>query len=233
MTSFYSHTLARNDQPFGEIVLRQVIPFMEKMLITISDKSNDGTLQVIRKLEKEFPNKIYLDFENVSSPGELTKERQKQVNRTPEGVWILFLDMDDYWCEDKLKQMVELCARENDSVDAYSVDPYQVIDSHFHDGSWHNRSFTKWFRNKDINYRHPWPRDMIYKGNEMLYWKTNPRVPRLPEKMFFHLSNIKGHSFRTEDWAKQFAPKVGSLVGYPPEVQKQVWQIYEHLQLPK
>jgi len=154
MKSFCSHTLVRNGMPFIDLVLRQVIPFANRCLVTISDKSTDGTLKVLRQLEKEFPNKVFIDFENVKSPGELTGERQKQVDKTYED-WILFLDDDDYWPKESLKEIL-LKIEASNEIDAYSVTPYQVIDEHHYDLNWHNKSFTKWFKNqKGINYRHP------------------------------------------------------------------------------
>ena len=88
--------------------------------------------------------------------------------------------------------------------------PYQVIDSTRHDAGWGNKWFTKWFKNGGIEYRHPWPKDLIYKNGELLYWKKNPRVKRI-EVPFFHLSYIKNHSFRLEEWASQYKHKVGPV----------------------
>jgi glycosyltransferase involved in cell wall biosynthesis len=225
MKSFCSHTLVRNGMPFIDLVLRQVIPFANRCLVTISDKSTDGTLKVLRQLEKEFPNKVFIDFENVKSPGELTGERQKQVDKTYED-WILFLDDDDYWPKESLKEIL-LKIEASNEIDAYSVTPYQVIDEHHYDLNWHNKSFTKWFKNqKGINYRHPWPRDLIYLNDTLLYWKTNPRVPSL-DKKFFHLSNIKSGSFRNEDWAVKFKDKIGTPHPIPESQMKHIWKIYE------
>ena len=227
MKTFASHTLVRNGKPFVDLVLRQVVPFANRCLITISEKSTDGTLEILEQLKKEFPDKIFIDFENVQSPGQLTQERQKQVEKTFED-WILFLDDDDYWPEENLVKMVELINKEED-IDGYSVNPYQVIDKSHHDWDWRNKSFSKWFKNqKGINYRHPWPRDMIYLNDQVLYHKVNPRMKRIDTR-FFHLSYIKGYSFRNEEWAKTFAHRIGSKVEIPQEMMKHIWKIYEQL----
>ena len=94
--TFASHTLVKNGTPFIDLVLRQVIPFANRCLITVSTSSDDGTFQLLDKLESEHPDKIIINFENVDSPGELTQERQALVDETEED-WILFLDDDDYW----------------------------------------------------------------------------------------------------------------------------------------
>src|SRR5688572_8530366 len=108
-----SHSIVKNGQPFLDLILRQVEPYMNRMLITISEKSTDDSLEVLRKLEHDFPKKVRISFENVSDPSELTKERQKQVKDSYED-WILFLDDDDYWPEESLKEMKRLI---DDDVD--------------------------------------------------------------------------------------------------------------------
>ncbi len=224
--SVISHTIVRDGMPFIDLVLRQVQPFVNRSLVTISEKSKDDTLQVLRKLQKEFPNKIYIDFENVQMPGLLTKERQKQVSRSYED-WILFLDDDDYWPEESLKEMFEFITLD---YDALANNPYQVIDRNHYDHSWRFKWFTKWFKNqKGVNYRKQWPKDLIYLNDEILYWRNqNKRTIRVKPR-YFHLSNIKPNSFRDKKWAKKFKSETGTGVKYPEEVKKHIWKIYDEL----
>lgn len=186
-----SHTIVRNGMPFIVPVLKAVSPLMSKMLVTISDKSDDGTKEAILALNDP---KIEIDYENVANLSELTNERQKQVDKT-DTEWILFLDDDDFWDIYELDN----CIHELDStVDALAVNPYQVVDKESYDTNWWNKWFTKIFRNENINYRGGWPEDWIYKGDQILYWKKNPRVKKSPYK-FYHLANIKPHSFRKDE----------------------------------
>jgi hypothetical protein len=138
--------------------------------------------------------KIKIDYENVAYLSDLTNERQKQVAKT-NTEWILFLDDDDFW---DIYQLDDAIHELGPDVDGLAVNPYQVVDQTTHDASWWNKWFTKIFRNEDINYRGPWPRDMIYKGDELLYWKSNPRIKKVPQR-FYHLANLKPHSFRKDD----------------------------------
>ena len=226
MVTIASHTLVKNGMPFIDLVLRQAIPFVNRSLITVSRKSDDGTLEVVQKLQSEFPDKVFVDFEEISSPGELTGERQKQVEKTTED-WIWFLDDDDYWPTESIELMRGLIEMGVD-VDGYSISPYQVVSKEHHDGSWSGKFFLKFFKNQPgINYRHPWPRDLIYLNDTLLYWKGNHRVPRIGRKMFYHLSNVKDHSFRSEDWAKRFKDKIGAPVKFPEDQMKHIWKIYE------
>lgn len=225
MVDIVSHTIVKNGQPFIELVLRQALPFVNRALITVSEKSTDGTIDVLRKLEKEFDEKIRLDFENVATPSELTGVRQNQIQHTYED-WIWFLDDDDYWPTSSIEQVVELLDKKED-VDGYSFTPYQMVDARHYDLSWVDKSFTKFFKFQDgVHYRHPWPRDLIYKGDSVLYWKKNSRVPRVPIR-FLHLSNLKDNSFRKESWAGKFKSDPGAVMEYPSEVMSDVWKIYE------
>lgn len=221
-----SHTLVRNGMPFLDLVLRQVEPYMNKMIITISEKSTDGSLEVINKFERQFKNKVRILFENVSDPSRLTLERQKQVDITNED-WILFLDDDDYWPKESLDEMMKLI---DGDIYAYAVSPIQVIDQQYYDRHWTSKKyFTKWFKNQDINYHDPWPRDAIFSGEKELYWKKNKEVRKLVGK-YFHLSNIKHNSFRNEKWTKgHYEEPIKNRSLYPDWCKPHIEKIYEQL----
>lgn len=207
MTSIASNTIVRNGMPFIGLVLEQVIPFMDHCYVTVSKKCTDETPAVINELSTKYPGKIVVDWENVSNPGQLTQVRQNQLDSTQEE-WVLFLDDDDFWPTSALKRMQMFLGND---VDGFAVNPFQLIDASTYDDSWRHKWFTKWFKKApDVHYRKPWPRDLIYRGDEILYWRSNPRVPRLPIK-FFHLSYLKEWSFRNEKWAKEFNQGVGRV----------------------
>lgn len=222
-----SHTIVRNGMPFIGRVLTAVEPFMERMFLTLSEKCSDATEEEIMALP--FKDKLEIEFENVKLPGELTHERQKQLDKT-ETEWVLFLDSDDQWFEDDLERMMEYLKAD---VDGYAVNPYQVVNERYYDESWENKWFTKWFRKQPgVHYRHPWPRDLIYKNDEMLYWKTNLKVPRIPIR-YFHLSNLMDWKFRDELWATEYKGKRGKLTEYPKEEKSKVKRIFAPFYIPK
>lgn len=226
-----SHTLVRNGTPFLDIVLRAVEPYVDRMLITISEKSTDGSLSIVNDFQEEFRRKVRVMYENVDNPAKLTLERQKMVDLTHED-WILFLDDDDYWPEESLKEIVDLITAEKEHLeiewmDALAVSPIQVVDQQFYDKHWYeHKFFTKWFKNKDIHYVNPWPRDMILSGDKELYWKKNHLTKRLYGK-YFHLSNIKNSSFRNEDWSKgNYVEPVKNKSLYPDWCKPYIEKIY-------
>lgn len=221
-----SHTLVRNGQPFLELVLNQVEPYMDKMIITVSEKSKDGSIAVVNDFLKKHPSKVRVFFENVADPALLTAERQKQVEITSED-WILFLDDDDYWPEESLEEIMTIL---DEDIDALGVSPIQVINQFIYDNFWEeHKFFTKWFRNININYRNPWPKDIIFTGDTPLYWKHNVRTKRMFGK-YLHLSSIKNSSFRKENWTEgKYLEAIKGQMIYPEWCKKHLERIYERL----
>lgn len=223
MVTVCSHTLVKNGMPFIGMVVEQVIPFVNRALITMSEKADAKTAYNVAKLKEAYPGKVQVDFENVKAPGELTQVRQDMVDKTTED-WILFLDDDDYWPKESMK---EVMTHLDDDLDAMSFLPYQIMDKETHDLSWQKKWITRWFRNKNIQYRHPWPRDLAYMDGKPIYWKKNPRNHRMEGIRFLHLALVKEHSFRTEDWAAVYAWKGIKPTELPEEIKKEVNDIYE------
>lgn len=186
-----SHTLVKHGMPFIGTVLRTALPHVDKMLITISVNADEETIREIFSLRNP---KIEIFWEDVKKFGDLTKERQRMVDKTTSD-WIWFLDDDDLYPEETIK---EIKSHFNEDIDGISLTPYQLLGNGTYDYFWlRKKSFTKFFRNGDIHYENPFPRDTIYKGSTPLYWKHNLRVKRI-DKHFFHLGALKDGSFRKE-----------------------------------
>lgn len=226
-----SNTIVKNGMPFIDMAVRNAQPYMNKMFITVSEKSNDGTWKAMKKFQKEFPVKVHLDTENVSDPSELTEIRQRQLDMSDEG-WIMFLDADDIWFPEELNQIKNHYIKpryQTKELDGLSVSPYQVVTEHYHDDSWRKKSFTKFFRKqKGVHYRHPWPRDLIYKDDELLYWKKNKKVPHIPVR-FFHVSNLMKWRFRDEPTFAEYTSRTGALKPYDGQDKYKVLMIYDRI----
>jgi hypothetical protein len=226
MKTVCSHTLVKNGMPFIGLVLRKVVPYMDRCIITISEKADKDTFNEVESFKKDFGSKVTLLTENVSKPDELTNERQKMLDMTGED-WVLFLDDDDYWPDESIK-MIQSFISLNNYVDGLAFNPIQLIDKAFHDWGWRYKWFTKWFPNVEgLHYIRPWPQDILMINERPLYWRQNPMVLRMPVH-FFHLSHIKEHSFRNECWAK---PKWGEGIGEGIEIleehKQSVQEIYD------
>jgi glycosyltransferase involved in cell wall biosynthesis len=216
MPKITSNTIVKNGMPFIGKILEQVEPFVDEMIITVSEKSTDGTVLEIETLRQKHPDKVFVDTENVVSPKYLTDVRNNQVKKS-HGDWILILDDDDYWTPDQL----QFCISELDkdpSVLCYAVNPYQLIDFENHDTSWSKKYFSKFLRRDGLRFKYPWPRELPIDSNGVnLYWKDNPAVKKLPYRLY-HLSYLKSGSFRKEEWGKKYEDKVGLSSKLPQKV---------------
>jgi glycosyltransferase involved in cell wall biosynthesis len=211
-----STTIVKNGMPFIGKILEQAEPLMDEMIITISEKSTDGSILEVEMFRQKHPDKVFVNTENVIAPSHLTGVRNDQVKKS-HGDWILMLDDDDYWPQDQL----QLCIEELDKdpeVLCYAVNPYQLIDYENHDASWSKKFFSKFIRRDGLTFKYPWPRELPIDSNGVkLYWKDNPKVKKLPYR-FYHLSHIKGGSFRKESWGKKYEDKIGIIQKLPQKV---------------
>ena len=134
--------------------------------------------------------------------------------------------------KESIEKMIKIMKDDinNPEVDAWTMCPFQLIDETHYDLGWLKKFFTKFFKfDGDVHYRHPWPRDLIYKGDKVLYWKKNTRVKKVPVR-FFHLSYLKSGSFRDEKWAKRYGHKIGKSMKLPSEEMENVSKIFSELQ---
>ncbi|HEC64667.1 MAG TPA: hypothetical protein ENI23_05205, partial [bacterium] len=59
-----SHTITRNGGIFIEPCLRQILPYVDRALVLVDMRSEDGTIEVLKRLSEEYP-KLELDYYNV------------------------------------------------------------------------------------------------------------------------------------------------------------------------
>ena len=196
MPKISSHTIVKDGMPFIGLVLRQVEPFMERMLIDVSEKSTDGTLEEVERFKKEYGDKVVINIEREKKSKYVTNARNRQINDTKTD-WCMVLDDDDYWCNDDLKKVLDYIDEHEDEYDVFSVSTYQMIDFKTYDASWlGKRQFSKFLKVKDgLHYKGGFPLETPYFKDLSLYHKHNPRNKRIPFH-FYHLALMKYNSFR-------------------------------------
>lgn len=191
-----AHTLVKNGMPFIVPVIQNVFPYIDHFLITISEKSNDGTREALEDLQRQYPEKVEIFTENVAIARDLTKERQKMVERTTDD-WIMVLDDDDWWPQASMEAVVSVL-REAKDVDGFCMLGIQVLDENNSDYNWRKSYLTKFIRNQEgLWWRKPWPKDLPYWGDVPISLRWDEKAYKLPFP-FLHLSEIKPHSFRNE-----------------------------------
>ena len=195
---FTSHTIVKDGMPFIGLVLRQVEPFMEEMLIDVSEKSSDGTMGEVERFKKEYGDKVIITIEREKSFKDVVNARNRQANNT-KTTWVMILDDDDFWCHDDLKKAIDYAYKHEDEIDGLSVSPYQLIDLKTHDASWLNqRQFSKFLKMQDgLCHKGNFPLEIPSLPGRSLYYKWNKRVKCVPFH-FYHLALMKYNSFRPD-----------------------------------
>jgi len=193
---FTSHTIVKDGMPFIGLVLRQIEPFMEEMLIDVSEKSSDGTMEELERFKKEYGDKVIITIERAKEFGDVVNARNRQVNNT-KTTWMMLIDDDDFWCKDDLKKAIDYAYKHEEEIDGLSVSPYQMVDFKTYDASWiGKRQFSKFLKMQDgLYYKGNFPREMAYLPDRSLYYKFNPRIKRISIN-FYHLALMKYNSFR-------------------------------------
>jgi hypothetical protein len=225
MKTLCSNTIVKNGMPFIIPVLEQVLPFMNRSLVTYSRYCEDTTIKSLINLRRKYPEKLVLFQEQVECPAYLTIELGKLLGRTTED-WVLFLDSDDWWSTDSMKEMLKLL---DSDVDAFAFNPYQVIDKEKYDSDWWTYWFTKLFKNgQGVHYEGYYPKENIYKYDQILWWKQNPKMKKSDIK-YFHLANIMKWRFRDNEFEGTFKKYIGKSKSYPESAKPEVERIFGYL----
>lgn len=227
MITFSSHTLVKHGMPYIGKVLDRVAPFMEKCFVTVSEHTDDATADQINWVSRRYPNKFVLATENVALPSHLSAERQKQLRQTTSD-WVMFVDDDDYWPLSSLYEMLDFIrTRLPKEAVAVANHPFQLTGPATYDPAFDNKWFTKWFSAQaGFVYAGPWPKDNIYDDGRTLTYRHHPGVVA-NDFRYFHLSYLKDHSFRDEEWAAKYKTVPASHGELPEEYRVEAQMLYE------
>lgn len=211
MPRITSHTIVKDGMPFIGLVLRQIEPFMDRMLIDVSEKSTDGTLEEVERFAKEYGDKVVITIEREKTFEDVVNARNRQISDT-KTEWSMLLDDDDFWCHDDLKKVLDYIDEYGKDYNGFSVSPYQMIDFKTYDVSWlGKRQFSKFLKIQDgLHYKGGFPLEIPYLKNLSLYHKHNPKTKCI-HFHFYHLALMKYNSFRLKvggNWIYQIkSPK--------------------------
>lgn len=101
--TIWANTIVHNEENFVWFALMSVVDYVDKMLVWDTG-STDKTVEIVKEMQKKYPNKI--DFKEVGKTDRLqyTKMRQAMLDRS-NCDWILVLDGDEIWWNESLKKI--------------------------------------------------------------------------------------------------------------------------------
>lgn len=130
MITICANTLVKNEERYLWFAVKSVIDYVDKISIWDTG-SSDKTVEIIKKLQDKYPDKI--DFREVGSVDRegFTALRQKMLEGS-DCDWILILDGDEVWWEDSIKKLVATILYKGHELETI-VTPYvNLIGDIFH-----------------------------------------------------------------------------------------------------
>lgn len=130
MASVWAHTLVKNEERWLWYAVASIINHVEKILLWDTG-STDGTLAIIKELQREFPDKIEFRERNVSSAEEFTLIRQEMLDETKSD-WFLMVDGDEIWSEGSINNVIKEIQNNDDKTEALVVPTINLVGDMFH-----------------------------------------------------------------------------------------------------
>lgn len=126
----WAHTLFKNEERWLWYSVTSVINHIDKLLLWDAG-STDRSWEIALALKEKYPLKIDLkQIDNLNSSIFFTA-RQKMLDVT-ESDWILMLDADEIWWDEKILKIVETIKNDNDQHESIVVPTINLVGDIFH-----------------------------------------------------------------------------------------------------
>lgn len=126
----WANIIIKNEDRFIWFAIKSVVDYMDKLLIWDTG-SSDNTVEIIKLLQKEYPNKIIFKEIGEIDPDGLTKARQKMLEETKSD-WLLILDGDEIWWEKSITEVIDTINKKGEKLDAIINPVINLIGDLFH-----------------------------------------------------------------------------------------------------
>lgn len=115
------HSLVKNEERFLWFSVMSVINHVDEILLWDTG-STDGSIEIEKELQRQFPDKIKLRFFNDVDKNQFTVLRQKILDETKSD-WILLLDGDEVWWEESIRTLLSEIYTKGNNLDSI-VSPF-------------------------------------------------------------------------------------------------------------
>lgn len=214
MVKICSHTIAKNSEDFIEPVLRQILPYTTRSIVSVDVSSPDRTKEILLKLQKEYPHLEIWDYKVENPFTDLVKERNRQLKSTKEEIiWIV--DDDEYYQKKEIEDILDKI--NSTEADACSVKFWFLTDLKHHNPARGKRTI-RFYRNLTGR---EWEKEF---GKEFI-----PVVDvRHLDNSYVHLSYLKKKSWRN-DFGQKYKYNIQTpICEMPKEITKELCQKLEH-----
>jgi glycosyltransferase involved in cell wall biosynthesis len=100
-----AHCLVKNEENFIWYAVKSVIDFVDQIII-FDTGSEDKTVEIIKKLITEYPQKIIFEEKGPADKVRHTELRNEMIQKTNTD-WFMVLDGDEVWSGNAIKEAIE------------------------------------------------------------------------------------------------------------------------------
>jgi glycosyltransferase involved in cell wall biosynthesis len=126
----WAHSLVKNEAKWLWYSVSSVIDRVDKVLLWDTG-SVDGSVEIERELEREYPGKIIFRQRKQETASDFTNVRQEMLNETKSD-WFLMLDGDEIWYGDSIKKVIDTVNKKNKDVESIVVPTINLVGDIFH-----------------------------------------------------------------------------------------------------
>lgn len=128
--TIWGNTIVKNEDRYIWFAIKSVIDYLDKVLI-YDTGSNDKTVEIIKLLEKDYPQKIvFKEIGEVDNEG-FTVARQQMLDETKSD-WLLLLDGDEVWWKKGVEEILELINDRGDKLNAIVTPVINLVGDVYH-----------------------------------------------------------------------------------------------------
>ncbi len=198
MATLAAHCIVKNEENFVGYAIKSVIDYVDKIIV-FDTGSTDGTIEIIKGLARQYPDKIIFEAKGECDKKRHTELRQEMINRTSEE-WFMILDGDEVWTDDGMKEALN-AIESNSSIECIIAPFYLCVGDVYH-YSWRGKfeilgrkihATPRWFKLKSLPYwSGEYGRDSVYKSNGGLFFNISNSY--FLKHRFWHLTHLERSS---------------------------------------
>lgn len=126
----WANTIVCNEENFIWFAIMSIVDFVDRVLVYDSG-STDKTVQIIKLIQKNFPDKVFLKEVGKVDKYQFTKMRQEMLNNS-KCDWVLILDGDEIWWEDSIKRVRNEIENQKNTIEGIVVSMVVPVGDIYH-----------------------------------------------------------------------------------------------------
>lgn len=130
MKKIWGNTIVKNEDRFIWYAISSVIEYLDRMII-YDTGSSDNTVEIIKILQKKYPEKIDFKIFPAKDTNDITKLRQKMLEETKSD-WLLIVDGDEIWWEKSIVKVVDFVQIKGENFYGFVIPVINLVGDIYH-----------------------------------------------------------------------------------------------------